>query len=118
MNRRETFAFHGARGIIRQWHLRAADGVEVVSIWEDLIESDEAEAHIHKKHFADFHEGMEVRAVIQRGTRDPNTGNMKTEHSDPDVNLWTIVAKETRPLKDNRLQHLHVIKLRRNPAVV
>lgn len=118
MERREAFAYHGARGIHRQWHLQAADGVEVVSIWEYLIEGDEAEAHIHKKHFANFHKGMRVRAVIQRGTRDPDTGVVKAQDAEPDPNQWAIVAKEIQMLENSWLRQLHVIKLCRKPEFV
>lgn len=110
MNRSEAFAAQGVSKINRsQWHAVADDGVHVVSIWENNVSGDTAEAYVHKKHFSNFHEGMQVRAVIQRGTRDTDTGNMETENSEPDTSHWTILTKEIRSINEKRLNELHVV---------
>lgn len=114
MRRQSAFAHQGAPGIVRQWHLKASDGVEVVSIWEHLIKGNEAETHVHKKYFRNFHSGMKVRAVIQRGSFDPESGNMRTENSEPDPTVWTVVSKEVRPLVNKWIKELHVVKLERD----
>jgi len=113
VDRHSAFAHLGAAGIVRQWHLKASDGVEVVSIWEHLIVGEVAEAHVHKKYFKDFQVGMNVRAVIQRGIFEPESGNMRTKDSEPDPTGWTVVLKEVRPLENKWIKELHVVKLRK-----
>lgn len=113
MDRQSAFAHQGAAGMVRQWHLKASDGVEVVSIWEHLIDGEVAETHVHKKYFEDFQVGMSVRAVIQRGIFEPESGNMRTENSEPDPTGWTVVSKEVRPLENKWIKKLHVVKLER-----
>lgn len=113
MDRRSAFAHLGATGIHRQWHLTASDGVEVVSVWEHLIDGDKAEAHVHAKYFRNFQPGQEVRVVIQKGSRDSETGNMQTEDAEPDTANWTIVSKTIRPLAGRWISKLHVVNLKR-----
>ena len=113
MNRRAAFATLGATGIHRQWHMTASDGVEVVSIWDHLIDGNDAETHVHAKYFDDFRQGQEVRAVIQKGSRDPDTGNMRTENSEPDTSSWRVISKEIRRLEGRWIENLHVLKLER-----
>lgn len=113
MDRRSAFASLGVSGIYRQWHKKAVDGVEVVSIWEHTINGDEAEAHVHAKYFDDFVTEQEVRAVIQQGSRNPETMNMRTDSSQPDVNKWIVESKATRPFEGKKIKTLHVLRLRR-----
>lgn len=113
MDRRSAFASLGASGIHRQWHMTAADGVEVVSIWKHAIDGDEAEAHVHARHFDKFVAGQQVRAVIQQGSRDPESMNMRTESSEPDVNKWIVESKTTRQFEGKKTKTLHVLQLRR-----
>ena len=61
----------------------------------------------------DFQAGMNVRAVIQRGIFDPQSGNIRTENSEPDPTRWTVVSKEVRPLENKWIKELHVVKLER-----
>ena len=113
MNRRSAFATLGATGIHRQWHMTASDGVEVVSLWDHMIDGDQAESHVHAKHFDNFQIGQEVRAVIQEGIREPETGNMKTVNSEPSKSAWKVVSKTVRPLEGKWISKLHVLGLHR-----
>lgn len=70
MEWKEAFAEHGVPAIGRsQWHRKAEDGAQVVSIWTATIIGDRAEAHVHGKYYPDFKVGDEVRAVIVQGDR-------------------------------------------------
>lgn len=116
MKRGEAFAALGVATIGRsQWHKKAADDVQVVSIWEHNIRGDISETHVHKKHFGEFSPGDKVRAVIQRGHWDEAKEHMTYSEAEPDQDTWIVVSKEIRPLEEKRLRQLHVVCLSKSP---
>lgn len=114
MSRSEAFAHHGVPRINRsQWHAEASDGVHVLSVWEENIKANRAEAHVHQNAYHIFEPGMIVRIVVQRGERDPETQNMKTLSAYPDTLTWTVLAKEVRAIDHPSRRFLHMVTIQR-----
>lgn len=114
MKRHEAFARQGAPNINRsQWHAEASDGVQVLSVWDENILMDHAEAHVHQNAYHLFEPGMLVRVVVQRGERDSETQNMKTLGASPDPKPWTVLAKEVRAIDHPTRRFLHVLTIQR-----
>lgn len=114
MNRHEAFARQGVPNIHRrQWHAAASDGIQVLSVWDENIAGDRAEAHVHQNAYHLFAPGMCVRVVVQRGKRDTETQNMKTLDAEPDLRSWTVIATEERAIDHPSRRLLHVVTIQR-----
>lgn len=114
MTRHEAFAQQGVPNIHRrQWHAAACDGVQVLSVWDENITADRAEAHVHQNAYHLFDPGMRVRVVVQRGERDTETQNMKTLDAEPDPRPWTVIATEERSIDHPSRRLLHVVTIQR-----
>jgi hypothetical protein len=114
MNRQDAFAQQGVPNINRkQWHAAASDGLQVLSVWEENIKANRAEAHVHQNAYHIFEPGMSVRIVVQRGERDPETQNMKTLEAYPDTLTWTVLTKEERAIDHPSRRFLHVVTIQR-----
>lgn len=114
MNRKEAFSRQGVPSVNRsQWHAAASDGVQVLSVWEENILTDLAEAHVHQNAYHTFEPGMSVRVVVQRGELDPETQNMKTLEAYPDTLTWTVLSKEERAIDHPSRRFLHVVTIQR-----
>jgi len=114
MNRQEAFRQHGVHNINRsQWHAETSDGVQVLSVWDENITADRAEAHVHQNAYDRFEPGMQVRVVVQSGERDPETQNMRTLDAYPDLLDWTVLAKNERAIDHPTRRVLHVVTIRR-----
>ena len=117
MNRQDAFAHHGVLKIGRaQWHAQAEDGTHVLSVWEENLKSDKAEAHIHNHSQDTFTIGDIVRVVVQRGVENQDTQSMITQNSEPDRGAWVVVGQEMRAIEHPRRQFLHVLKIERTES--
>ena len=113
MNRQQAFAHHGVTKIGRsQWHAQADDGTHVLSVWEDKISADSAQAHIHNHAQNTFAAGTRVWVVVQRGIEDPDTKNVVTQNAEPDRRPWVVVGQEMRAIDHPRRRFLHVLKIK------
>ena len=96
MGYREAFAAQGAEGIgRRQWSRTADDDVEVVTIWLDRLDGDNANSDLNRNALPRYYVGQTVRAVLCAPYTDDRADGAKVRRAWPDLRHdWRVAGIE------------------------